>query len=280
MVAGLLAVGGCARPAPPQAYDGGGIVDGRPPIGAQALDGWSDFPAGQHPRLIVLMYGPVLNPGFRTDEAKMAGIDAGYALAASLPPAPPATLPVTLPDGPAQLPSVDAAGAFATLRSYEAPKEPHGTPVPLTGVTLGTAKFHTDRGELTLPAWLFTGPDLLDPIALPALSPKAFWRFDRVAAAAAPMPAKVAADGRTLTVPVPQGASCDGTPAPPVGVVKESAGAVAIGSQPASVAPQRTDCILPAYLRFVDITVRLAAPLGARVLVDGTGNAFEVQPAG
>ncbi|NUT33923.1 MAG: hypothetical protein HOV79_12705 [Hamadaea sp.] len=69
----------------------------------------------------------------------------------------------------------------------------------LTGVRLATHEFATDRGRTSLPAWLFDGPDLPEPIAVVALATTAFWRFGEVTGSMELGPATVAADGVTLT---------------------------------------------------------------------------------
>jgi hypothetical protein len=272
-----LAAAGCAQPG----FTGGtadvGVAEA-PQLDGHSLDNWRDFPADRHPRPVVLLNGPVKIAGFRTGEAKLAAIEAGYSLAGvTLPADPPARLPVTLPDGPTELATVNAATAFDTLQQFEAPEKRTGTPLPVTGVVLGAARFRTDRGEVALPAWMFSVQDGLEPFAVVALAPAAFWRFMTALHSAGP-PVTLGADGRTLRVPLPQGSGCTSA-APVAAEVVESAAAVAIGPQPVSPDPQPEDCRAPAILRFAEVTVRLAASLAGRVLVDGQGNPFEVRPA-
>jgi hypothetical protein len=185
-------------------------------------------------------------------------------------------VPVQLSDGEAELATVGAAAAFDTLNTFGMPAQRTGTPLPVTGVSLGSFRFTTDRGPLTLPAWLFTVRDGLGPFAVVALARQAFRGYDEQLLGA-DGPVRISADGRTLTVPVPQGASCtSGSPPAPQAEALESTNAVAVGPAPVSPSPQPTDCVLPAYLRLVDAQVTLAAPLGGRVLVDGNGNPYQV----
>lgn len=281
VAAAAVAVGlaGCAQGATnagPAYSVGDGIAEAGGPLPAGVLDGWRDFPAGTHPRPIVLIGAVVLNPGYATGEAKIAAIEAGYSLPAVLPELPSATTSVALPDGAATLPLVDARTAAQTLRRDVQPS-PSGIPLPIVSVAFGTATFRTDRGDLPLPAWLFTARDGLGPIAVPALAPSAFWHFEVDQESSAPQPAKVSPDGRTLTVPVVQApADCAGNPPVMAPEVRESAGAVAVGARPVSPAPQSTGCFSSGVLVFVEITVNLAEPLGGRVLVDARERPVQV----
>jgi len=117
-------------------------------------------------------------------------------------------------------------------------------------------------------------------MAVPALAPSAFWHFDVDQYGGARQPAKISPDGRTLTVPVVQAPEdCAGNPPVMAPEVQESTGAVAVGAQPVSPAPQSTGCYSDGVLKFVEITVKLAEPLAGRVLVDALGRPIHVVPS-
>src|SRR5207247_3092980 len=126
---------------------------------ADPLALWRDFPADRKPRPIVLIGSPFLEAGYHTGDAKMAAGQGAFELAVPMPSVPPATLPLTLPDGPAALPTISAEQALSAIRAQSAPHkqadEPSAAPLRITGVRLETAKFHTDRGPWELPAWRF-----------------------------------------------------------------------------------------------------------------------------
>lgn len=285
-VAVALLAGGCARAGAggggsdtPGFYDGGpGLAQEYPTLAPDALQKWRDFPAGARPRPIVLLSGPVTNPGYATGDAKLRALTSGYTLPATLPPAPPATVAVSLPDGPATLPTVDVRAAFATLQHDAVPQPQPGAtvaPLPIVSVVLGTASYRTDRGPVDLPSWLFTAQDGLGPMAVPALAPSAFWRYGELFPGSPSQPATVSADGRTVHLSVYTGLGCDGSPPPLSTAVTETPGAVGVSAQ-AHFPPAPPDCAVPAIAVAVDVTVTLAAPLGGRVLVTGDGAPVEV----
>ncbi len=272
-----LLVAGCARPGSTKSSPAGpvhvgpGIAEFYPPIEPTALDNWRDFPATAHPRPIVLIYGPVQDPGYQDGDFKERAMGAGYTLPALPLPQPAPTVTVTLPDGPATLPTVSAAAAFQTLQS-QVGGESGGTltPLPIVSVSLGDVTFRTDRGDLTLPAWQFTAQGGLGPIAVPALAASVFWHYDEVLLGSPPEPATVSSDGRTVHMSVPTGVGCDGSAPAVTAMSAESAGAVAVGAQ-IDYPPQPSDCAVPAIAKLMQVTVVLKAPLAGRVLVTGTG---------
>ena len=134
----------------------------------------------------------------------------------------------------------------------------------------------TDRGPLVLPAWLFTVQDGLAPIAVVAVAPSAFWHFEEDRWGASSDPARLAADGRTLTVPVPQTTSCTGELPDVQGVSIEWSTAVAVAGWAPVEPTGPQDCAAPLVMRFMDVTVTLKEPLGGRVLLDAQGNVMSV----
>jgi hypothetical protein len=213
--------------------------------------------------------------GFTTDEAKLAAMAGMFELAAG-PPEAPRTVTAQLPDGPAQFTTLPLDSAIKGLRAIHAKGTiPDGVnPLRITKIELGSAVFATDRGGISLPAWLFHPVDALGPIAWPALPTDAFWPHDPRPSASPP--AKLAADG-TLTVSLPAAQQpCPGQPAFRTDVdVTESATSVVVRPRQVIVStapgPAQPDCMHTLILRYEQHHVRLANPLGGRVLLDEQG---------
>lgn len=304
VVSGVLGIGaalsGCGREGsaigdgPGQAVGGPGGALPSGPDGS-VLEAWRDFPAGRHPRPIVLMGSRIQDAGYTTGQAKMAAVAGAYHLVTRLPDPPPATVPVTLPDGTVRLPTIDAASALDLLRGRGGssgvvrPKITPSAPLAITDIEYGTASFLTDRGPRTLPAWLFHTADEIGPTAVLALAPEAVWPLD---GAARPVPialslthATVSADGLTLTVTL--AAAPEPCPGQPIvryaGVAVESSTAVAVGltgtvTGTRSPVPGRP-CAQALVYRTAAYRIHLAAPLGGRVLLDSAGKIIPVTSA-
>jgi hypothetical protein len=279
-------VAGCARPSP-AAQPGGGVADPRQDgLDPAVLEKWRDFPVGRTPRPILLLGAPLRETGYHTDDAKLAVITGRYELATTLPASQPDSVTATLPDGAFRLPVISAERAYGGVRgSGSSANAPGETPTPLriTRVELATAPFDTDRGELRLPAWLFHAPDSMEPLAWPALRPDAFWRLGELQFAQETYDARLDADGVTLTVtmPAPHPGACPGDAVyRHLPVMLESATAVAVGirREVVSIAPgTRSDnCAYDAMLRTQKYKVKLAAPLGPRVLIGTDGGPVAV----
>lgn len=289
----LVAIAGCAG----ERSDAGAPVPGvvspgvdqvweqQAGVDPAVLQAWADFPVDRKPRPILLLGPAVRESGYHTDEAKIAFATGRLQLAAALP-AGPAAIATTLPDGVYELPAVTAAQAYEQLRAVGSPQNaPDATPTPLriTKVTLGTASFDTDRGALTLPAWLFEAPDSFEPLAVPALAASAFWKHDAVVSPSFAEASVLSADGLTLSVqlPAPHPTACPGEPLLRyVAEVAESGSAVAVGvrSEVISIQPgaRRDDCGYDMMLRSAQYEVKLAAPLGNRVLLGPGGGPVPV----
>jgi hypothetical protein len=215
--------------------------------------------------------------GFTTDAAKRAAQEGNYELAAPLPVAPP-TVTVRLPDGTADFSTLPAQAAVGHLRKAGRPEVPPNPTdaLPITRIELGSETFLTDRGPLSLPAWLFHPVDSRGPVAWPALPPDAFWEHTGQQPSAIQQ-ATLAADGRTLTVTLPAApAPCSGQPpARHEPVVTESRTAAVVGVReigtPGPPSTSGADCARDAMARYEPHQIQLAAPLGARVLVDQSG---------
>ncbi|GAA1367691.1 hypothetical protein [Catellatospora chokoriensis] len=277
----LLMLAGCA-PVPER---GGGAVplvgEAAPPADAAALLArFADFPVERTPRPIVLLSGRVKEYGYTSDEAKIAMSQGRLTLRAALPDGP-ATVRATLADGAFDLPAISARQAYDLLVALGDPASvPTATPPPLlvTKVEFGEAEFVTDRGPRMLPAWLFTTPGSVQPLAVAAPDDTAFWPVDH--ADGVMSSAGLAADGVTLTVRLPTSPEpCAGQPVHEYAAeAVESAKAVAVrlrivATSPAASPGGSGDCIQDAMLRTAEYTVRLARPLGNRVLLTAYGMA-------
>ena len=245
--------------------------------GAEALDGWSAFPVARRPRPIVLIGAMLRESGYATGDAKLAVATGRLELHAPLPQIP-SRLPVRLPGGTVELPTVSARTAFVVACAAGSPANaPDADPPPLriTKVALGTARFWTDRGPWSLPAWLFRAPGALAPLATPALHPSAFWRPGELQHTPVDW-GELTVDGRLLTVTVPAPEQPADTFVRYVPVVAESATAVLIELRmELDTVPDSglvDDLTLP-------YTVRLSSPLGNRVAIDCDGHPLPVMPA-
>ncbi|GAB4051952.1 hypothetical protein [Catellatospora paridis] len=274
----LFVLAGCA-PVPER----GGAVplvgEAAPPADVAAqLARFADFPVDRTPRPILLLSGRVKEYGYTSGDAKIAMSQGRLTLQAALPDGP-ATVRATLSDGAFELPAIGARQAYDLLVAVGDPASaPDATPPPLlvTKVALGEAEFLTDRGPRMLPAWLFTAPESMRPLAVAAPADTAFWPVEHTDGVMGS--AGLAADGVTLTVrlstpPEP----CAGQPVHEYAAeAVESATAVAVrlrivASSPAASPGGSGDCIRDAMLRTAEYTVRLVRPLGNRVLLRASG---------
>lgn len=130
----------------------------------------------------------------------------------------------------------------------------------VTGVELGTVRLRTNRGEATVPAWLFTVDEIAGPVARVAVAPSA---IKSVPARAPAVPAQdsVTVDGARLTYSVMTGCAKDVTP---LAYEAEDLVVVGVKSTPAGQA-----CDLVA--KFEPVTVTLTRPLGDRVVLNEQG---------
>ncbi|MEU8079006.1 hypothetical protein AB0B31_26635 [Catellatospora citrea] len=239
---------------------------------------FADFPVDRTPRPIVLFHGTVKESGYTSDDAKIAMSQGRLELRTTLPGSP-ATVRVALPDGTVELPAISARQAYDRLVAVGDPAgAPGASPPPLqvTKVALGEAEFGTDRGPMTLPAWLFTAPESLQPLAVAALADDAFWPVEPTGELLTAT--GLAADGMTLTVRLPApDVPCPGQPVTEYAAeAVESATAVAVRLRIVATSPAATpgggvDCARDAMMRFAQYPVRLARPLGNRLLLSASG---------
>ncbi|GGO02226.1 hypothetical protein [Micromonospora parathelypteridis] len=214
---------------------------------------------------------------------------------------------IRFPDGRLTLPLVSAAEAYRQLDQGDPlpcpgrPKRP-GLPTPggptvepgpdgwatstsqtaclsltVTGVTYGTVPVRTSRGEAQVPAWLFTIEELATPVVRLAVAATAITAVPEATAPARALPDGLVAaqdltavDGARLTVRLGVGA-CDTGITP---LVRERPDVVVVGGS-----VTRATGLCPAVLKLEPVTVTLAAPLGARPVLDVfTGAPLTIAP--
>lgn len=267
---------GSSSPGDEQPRDGVGIAaptsDGDPQA---ALAAWQSFPVTSTPRPLVLTGGNVLNPpgGFATGDQKLAYVDGRFALATTLQTGPTAAAGFSL---------LSAKAALDQLRRHPPSTNSWNTAPPLRGTeaTLTSANFGTDRGPRLLPAWRFTLAGVSGPAQVLAVAPEQQWA-PKPALLEPTVRASIAADDQTVTY------SFIGGPAgrPPcgsdyTGKATESRTAAVLSVQlvtpPASTSPGQDPVACTAIGAQRTVTVRLAAPLGGRVLLTAQGAPIQV----
>jgi hypothetical protein len=257
-----------------QAHDGAGVA--APPSSGDpqaALATWRSFPVETTPRPLVLTGGRILDPqtGFVTGEQKLAYIEGQFTLDTELPAA---------PSSFGGYPIVPAAAALDQLRHAPGTNgSSTAQPLRIVGATLGKAMFGTDRGPLSLPAWRFSLEGVSGAAQVLAVPPEVFWP-PKPQPLGSPEVATIAADGMSVTysfygsqsTPGPCGADY-------VGKVAESPTAAVISVRdvrPKPAASNSTSLVCTTMAERRSVTVRLAAPLGARVLLTAQGTPISV----
>ena len=132
-----------------------------------ALAAWSGFPVQASTRPLVLIDGDDVNApilGFPNDNTKLAYEDGAIVAPSKYPTAPSFAAGFTLESPQA---------AFKTLKSVRDIGTPATTSLVVTAVTLGRAIPVPDRGQRTLPAWLFSFQNVQNPAQVLAVSPRA-----------------------------------------------------------------------------------------------------------
>ncbi|MFG1650754.1 hypothetical protein ACGFIE_12545 [Micromonospora sp. NPDC049275] len=203
---------------------------------------------------------------------------------------------IRFPDGRLTLPLVSAAEAYRQLDRGDPlpcpgrPKRP-GRPTPggptvepgpdgwatsttetaclpltVTGVTLGSVPVRTSRGEAQVPAWLFTVEELAVPVAQLAVAPTAVTPVPSASTPTQPLPEGLVAaqdltavDGARLTFRLGVGA-CDTGITP---LVRELPDVVVVGGR-----VTRSTGVCTDQLKLEPVTITLAAPLGARAVLN------------
>jgi hypothetical protein len=277
----LLSVAGC-----------GTNVASQPPSGdwptaaARALAAWAAFPVDAESRPIVLIAAADSRVPFGVAYRTEAG---------------------HLPSGPARFDGYPVISAHQALDRLQAAAYPQihtegDTAATVTHVRLAGEKFQTDRGPMTLPTWVFTVSGASSAAQVPALARGARYMLpDDARAGGIPVQVtaevpgtwpgetatdteagrngvRISPDGRELTFsvlhqPDPGDEPCGQGPTDTRVELVESAHAVAYRtvftelprSRPPR--PSKYGCAAPAVFGFKPVTLRLAAPLGNRVLV-------------
>jgi hypothetical protein len=273
----LLVLGACGS------LPGSGMVPA-PTAPADALVAWQGFPADRVPRPIVLLDDLPRSPGFSDNDAKIAAVCHRFAPPAQpLPPDVPASASASWADGTAATYSaISASEAYAAMSivpaSMKGAECDAAVPLAATAARLGTFGFNTDRGTAQMSAWLFTFPGALGEIGYPAIAESAFW--GKVKTVGFGSGTTVSADGLVLNFwfyGAPSGnGPCD---ANYTAAVAESVSAVAIAMQMMPGQAQSGDVACPAIAQSRSVTVKLARPLGGRVVIAASGEVIAVCPA-
>jgi hypothetical protein len=230
-----------------------GLAEGLP-AARWAVERWAGFPVDRVPRPPVLIGGDVrVDGGFRSNTAKLALVMGRIEAAVAVP-----------------------EPVLHSLRRESGPES-----LRITAATLGEHEFLTDRGRRRLPAWRLESPELTgaiwvlapDAAALawsppgPAPPPPPGVRHDWITGS-------VCGDGRALRVSFTGG---------PENAVAYDRAEVVESDRAVAVVPVERLLVGPSTIitavgvgRAVD--VRLAQPLGARVLVGLDARPAEVMP--
>ncbi|MGH9090865.1 MAG: hypothetical protein ACRDZR_05730 [Acidimicrobiales bacterium] len=194
------------------------------------------------------------------------------------------TPPATWPTAPASSMGFHVIGARAAFKELTTATNQVGAPPPLsaTGVRLGTGRFLTDRGYRSLPAWLFSLSGIQDPAAVLAVATSAVYSPPATGDGTPPaeMSATVGGDGRHLVVNFAGAPAGTGPCTASYSLsIKASRRAVAVDVISHAHHEPGVACSLIGYPRHA--AAELAAPLGARVVVDASsGGAASVTHAG
>ena len=257
----------------------GGLGQSTPSISppAAVLNAWKDFPVYANPRPILWLDGPNGVSAFPNDESKIAGLCDKLVLQRDLQlsTSAPAQATATWASGGAvQYPAISAAAAFsALLRSGSLVPSMCGPvkPIVIASVRLGTASITTDRGLAMVSTWLFQAIGVTGEFAYPGLDSSAYWHGVQVPSAGElGVGGSISADGYALTLEF-TGETCDTGYAT---ATAESNTAVAVAVK--AIRSETAFCDHVGHPRTA--TVHLATPLGARVLVDESGNVGEICP--
>jgi hypothetical protein len=277
-VAALLLVTACGA-VPEQ---GSGSLP-QPSAPDAALVKWASFPANARPRPIIIFNRTVehIGPaGFTSEPDRKRDWGCNkFALA------PGVALPRTAPDRAtaqgAVYPSIDAERAYRELiaaRGRYAAANPEcstSTPFAIKAVRWATAGFQTDRGTMTMSAWVFEVAEIEAYLAYSALDPSAF--FGGGATEGSSEGVRVSADGLTLRIRVSNAGpgKCDYGYSV---ATAESATAVSYAVRQFSHASpgESVICTLPLWISYIAAPLR--APLGGRVVVDAAGEVAGVCP--
>jgi hypothetical protein len=210
--------------------------------------------------------------GFPSDEDKEAFINGDLVFTGPPPSGAPAGT-VTWADGSTmRVPVLSEARVFSALTSSRECPGCVTTPLAVTAARPVTLDVATSRGRASVPAWAFTLKGVQTPVIEAALPPGSYatpYSYGSPAERLGPVGsafvgatyARTSADGRTLTLDLPA-SPCDATWG---GLVAETGGVVVIGGWVHDPDPDEP---CAAMLVTRTATVRLAAPLGSRLVLD------------
>lgn len=261
----VLALAGCASGTGTSGAGGAGPPSRGNP--ATALAGWQSFPVSASPRPVVLTAGMVLDPstGFATGEAKLAYLAGQYELGLTWP---------TAPSTSGGYPVISAKAALDRLRVNVSGQQVSSR-LRIVKVSLTGAKFGTDRGLQLLPAWQFSLAGVADSVRVLAVDQSRLWPAKQPESAWSTDQASIAADDQTVTY------SFTGSPAGPSpcgveygGKATEShtAAVISVGAVTPNPAGTSADQACDSIGALRTVTVRLATPLGNRVLLTVQGS--------
>jgi hypothetical protein len=217
-----------------------------------------------------LSSGP--SSGFPSGEDKEAFINGDLVFTGPPPSGAPAGT-VTWADGSTmRVPVLSEARVFSALTSSRECPGCVTTPLAVTAARPVTLDVATSRGRASVPAWAFTLKGVHAPVVEAALPPGSYatpYTYGSPAERLGPVGsafvgatyAGTSADGRTLTLDLPA-SPCDATWG---GLVAETGGVVVIGGWVHDPDPDEP---CTAMLVTRTATVRLAAPLGSRLVLD------------
>jgi hypothetical protein len=275
---GLLVITSCGA-----TQDSSPLAPPSPPTAALAQ--WSDFPANANPRPIVAFSDVVeqIGPGeFPDNDSKLTWICNKFVLAGDVQLTSAGSLDatVTWPSGATgSYRSIGSARALSALMARPAGGNSTDCarvkPFVITNARWATAQFPTDRGKVTMSAWLFDVPAAKGFLAHSGLDPSAYW--GGVVMQGGEVGGRISSDGLTLTIGLVGGPDTPG----PCGedyaaAAAESDSAVAVAISWRIHGGAGATCTLEGHFR--SVTVHLAKPLGGRVVIDAKGNVGGVCP--
>nr|MDP9092939.1 hypothetical protein [Actinomycetota bacterium] len=290
VVVGLLTVGRSSSSRPVAAPSSTASLSTRPspssttsiPANPHATDAaarmWAAFPVHAQPRPVVLLGPQTDGPegGFGNTDDKLAFMEGQANWPSSIQESAPAGPPTT-----ANYPLLTARQAFALL--------PHATNNPptlvtlqVTAVSLTMHDFYTDHGSQPLPAWEFRLDRVTNPVYVLAVA--AAGRYPKQLADGSFMlrPAILSTDGRTVTIQFTShqaAGPCQGGSEQVLDVAQTPTAVVL------AVTVTRTVPAVKSTYACSDVAlipprtphaVTLDQALGARVVVDGTGQPYQV----
>jgi hypothetical protein len=239
------------------------------PHGVQgALDAWKAFPVDANPRPLIL-FEAVNAPdgGFPDNDTKLAWESGQFTVGAALP---------TSPSSSAGYPLISGQAAIDRIAAEATPGPRATKPLTVTGVTLGSAPFSTDRGMQPLPAWRVTFAGVAHPAQVLAIAQSALFTPPPAIAGRGSAGAVTLVDERTLQVRIIGKAPGTGPCEANYEVhAYESDHAVALVAReipkPSTTTTAPVICSSAAYSQILMTTID--RPLGNRVAIDGTTRA-------